>query len=423
LEKARDIESLLLEIAELKNQLFEANSIIDAIKEGAIDALVLGKGGRPKIYSLESSDYTYRILIEKFGEGALSISEEGLILYCNEYFARLINIPANKIIGTYFNSYVDSVGQFQQLKADLIHGPSKGEIVLNINGKKLPIYLSLTSLSPMVPGIGIVVTDLSEKRKQEEALVSYQQKLEMKVNELNQTNINLEQFIHVISHDIKEPLRKIVAYSSLVNSIKASSLDEDDLNNLKVIRKSALRLNSLVDDLVKYASSTSHIQTEEVDLNSVIAEVLDDHELLINETSARITVHPLPVIMAANVQMRQLFANLVSNAIKYSKEDVRPEVTITSDIVDCVDVHFPNKKFYKISVQDNGIGIDAIYMDKIFTIFARLHMPNEYAGNGIGLAICRKIMENHSGKIGVESFPPKGSIFHLYFPVNNEVKR
>lgn len=418
MEKEKNTETLLAEIAELKSQLFEANSIIEAIKEGAIDALVLNKSGKPKIYSLESADYTYRILIEKFGEGALSISEEGLILYCNEYFSRLIDIPANKIIGTYFNSYVDSVGQFQQLKADLIHGPSKGEIVLNINGKKLPIYLSLTSLNPMVPGIGMVVTDLREKRKQEEALVSYQQKLEVKVNELNQTNINLEQFIHVISHDIKEPLRKIVAYSSLVNTIKAASLKEEDLNNLKVIRKSALRLNSLVDDLVKYASSTSHIEAEEVDLNCVTREVLDDLELLINETSAEIAVGSLPMIHAAHVQMRQLFANLITNAIKYSKPGVTPEITISADVVDCVDPHFPNKKFYKISVQDNGIGIDAEYIEKIFTIFARLHMPHEYTGNGIGLAICKKIMENHTGKISVESIPREGSIFHLYFPIN-----
>lgn len=418
MEKIKDTGALLEEIAELKNQLFETNSIIEALKEGAIDALVLNKGGKPKIYSLESADYTYRILIEKFGEGALSISEEGLILYCNEYFAKLIDVPANKIIGTYFNSYVDSVGQFQQLKADLIHGPSKGEIVLNINGKKLPIYLSLTSLQPMVSGIGIVVTDLSEKRKQQEALVSYQNKLEMKVNELNQTNINLEQFIHVISHDIKEPLRKIIAYSALLHKTKTGALEKTDIDHLDVIRNAAWRLNSLVDDLVKYATSTSHIEAEEVDLNNVMKEVMDDLELLIKENSATLNVHTLPVIMAAGVQMRQLFSNLISNAIKYRKNDVLPEITVTADIVDCVDVHFPNKKFHRVSIQDNGIGIDSKYVDKIFTIFARLHMPDEYTGNGIGLAICKKIMENHSGRIGVEDFSPNGTVFHLYFPVN-----
>lgn len=416
LDTVKNTYLLLQEIEELKNQLFESQSIIEAIKEGAIDALVLSKAGKPKIYSLESADYTYRILIEKFGEGALSISEEGLILYCNEYFSKLIGLPSNQIIGTYFNSYVDSVGQFQQLKADLIHGPSKGEIVLNINGKKLPIYLSLTSLQPMVSGIGIVVTDLSEKRKQEEALVSYQHRLEMKVNELNQTNINLEQFIYVISHDIKEPLRKIVSYSAYLN--KEGTLPKEDANNLNVIRNSTLRLNSLVDDLVKYASSTTRIEATEVDLNKVLKEVIEDLELLINENAVVFHIHKLPVIKAADVQMRQIFSNLLGNAIKYRKTGIAPEITITSEITDCVDVNFPNKKYHKISVQDNGIGIDESFRNKIFTIFARLHMPDEYSGNGIGLAICKKIMENHSGKITVESFPREGSIFHLFFPVN-----
>src|SRR4051812_38500621 len=121
----KDTEILLAEIEELKNQLFEANNIIDAIKEGSVDALVLNKEGKPNIYSLESADYTYRILIEKFGEGALSIAEDGLILYCNEHFAKMMGAPTNKIIGTYFNSYVESVGQFQLLRNALVNGPSK----------------------------------------------------------------------------------------------------------------------------------------------------------------------------------------------------------------------------------------------------------------------------------------------------------
>ena len=106
-QKEKNIDGLISEIAELKNQLFEANSIIDAIRDGSVDALIINDKGRPNLYSLETADYTYRVLIEKFGEGALSISETGIILYCNEYFSKLINVPANKIIGTYFNSYVD----------------------------------------------------------------------------------------------------------------------------------------------------------------------------------------------------------------------------------------------------------------------------------------------------------------------------
>jgi PAS domain S-box-containing protein len=415
--EAKNSDSLLQEIEELKAQLFEANSIIEAIREGAIDALVLNRQGASSVYSLESADYTYRILIEKFGEGALSISNEGLILYCNDYFARLLGIPSNRIIGTYFNSYVDSAGQFHHLKNSLVDGPSKGEITLNINGKKLPIYLSLSSLKPMVDAIGIVVTDLTEKKKHEEALKAYQHELELKVNELNQTNVNLEQFIHVISHDIKEPLRKIVAYSSHLNSTKSISAGEGEINHLGVISNSALRLNSLVDDLVKYASSTTRLETENVPLKEVLKEVMEDLELLIKESGATIHIPALPVINGARVQLRQLFSNLFSNAIKYSKENILPEISVTSEITDCVDMNYPNKKYYKITVTDNGIGIDAIHLKKIFTIFSRLHMPDEYSGNGIGLAICKKIMENHMGIIDVESFPQSGSSFNLYFPL------
>lgn len=407
------------ELDELKAQLFEANSIIDAIREGSVDALVLNRDGKANIYSLESADYTYRILIENLGEGALSISEDGLVLYCNDYFSKLIGIPAHKIIGSYFNAYVESVGQFQKLLAGIKNGPSKGEIVLNNDGKKLHVYMSLTDLEPTVPAIGMVVTDLTEKIKHEEALTLYQHELESKVNELNQTNTNLEQFIHVISHDLKEPLRKIVAYSSHLNDTKASLFNEVELKRLNVIGASALRLNSLVDDLVHYAFSTNKTKPDAINLNDVLKEVTDDLEILIAEYGAILDISPLPTIPASHVQMRQLFSNLIINAIKYSKKNVKPAISITSELTNQVDIYAPAKRFHKISIHDNGIGMDKTHLTKIFTIFQRLHKRDEYSGNGIGLAICKKIMENHSGKIDVESSLNDGSVFNLYFPAND----
>jgi len=415
--KDKHISTLLSEIDELRQQLSEANEVITAIRDGDVDALVLQKDGLPHVYSLESSDYTYRILIEKFGEGALSISDEGLILYCNDYFSRLTGIPANKVIGTFFHSYVDSEREFQMLKAALINGPSKGEIILNIGGKKLPVYVSLTDLHPNVAAIGVVVTDLTEKRKHEEALVTYQRQLEIKVNELNQTNANLEQFIHVISHDLKEPIRKIVAYTSFLNETKSELFAEKELHNLNIVNASALRLNSLVDDLVKYAFSATKDDESEVNLNKVLKEVVEDLELVINENKAEIEIGNLPPFVASKVQMRQLFSNLISNAIKYSRREVSPKLSISASVVSGVDIHNPDKKFNKITVSDNGIGMDKMYLNKIFTIFQRLHMRNEYSGNGIGLAICKKIMENHKGMIDVESEPGNGSTFNLYFPI------
>lgn len=418
-QKQSHNESLAAQITDLENQLFEANSIIEAIREGAVDALVLSKDGKPHVYSIESADYTYRILIEKFGEGALSISKEGLILYCNEYFAKLIGLPADKITGTFFNAYVDSALEFQRLKTSLQNGPSKGELVLNIQGRKLHVYVSLTDLEPHVDAIGVVVTDLTEKRKHEEALVQYQQNLELKVNELNLTNANLEQFIHVVSHDIKEPLRKILTYSSHLNETKSELFEAIELKNLNLIHSSALRLNSLVDDLVKYAFIATKAEVSEIDLNKVLKEVLEDLELVINENSAVIEFDLLPEISGSKVQMRQLFANLISNAIKYSKENIIPEIKITSKIVNGVDIMFPDRNFFKICIGDNGIGMEKSQLKKIFTIFQRLHMRNEYSGNGIGLAICKKIMENHSGIIDADSTLDVGSTFNLYFPITD----
>lgn len=413
----QNIKQLLSENEELKNKLYEANSIIEAIKEGAVDALVVTKDGKPHVYSIESADYTYRILIEKFGEGALSISEEGLVLYCNDYFSKLIDIPANKIVGTFFSSYVQSAREFTLLKASLINGPSKGEIILNANGRKLPVYVSLTDLHPNVHAIGVVVTDLTEKRKHEEALFQYQQKLELKVNELNLTNTNLEQFIHVISHDLKEPMRKIISYTSHLSDSKSELFTESELNNLRVIKSSVFRLNSLVDDLVKYAFTATKAEDSEIDLNEVVSEVTDDIELLIKENNVEIVLDTLPKISGSKVQMRQLFSNLISNAIKYSKKDIRPRIIITSEIV-TANINLQDKQFYKIAIEDNGIGMDKMHLEKIFTMFLRLHMRNEYSGNGIGLAICKKIMENHNGKIEVES-STEGSIFKLFFPVTD----
>ena len=404
------IEQLLSEIEGLKNRLYEADSIIDAIKEGAVDALVLHDEGIPQIYTLESADYTYRILIEKFSEGALSITPNGLILYCNDYFSKLANIPSERITGSYLKSYFDDHGVFADLIGDAIKGTTKREVLLNVQGRRFPVNISFTSLAPTVDAIGVVITDLTEKKQHEEALLKNQQQLELKINELNATNTSLEQFIHVISHDLKEPLRKILMYTARLDTSGYTA----ENNPVGVIRSSAVRLNSLVDDLVKYAFSSVKDDMADVDLNKVLTEVKDDLEIIITENNATITLLDLPVITGTKVQMRQVFSNLIANAIKYSKKDVAPQIIIGYDIATEAD-----KFYYRVYVQDNGIGMDKAHLNKIFTIFQRLHLRNEYSGNGIGLAICKKIMENHAGRIEVESIPGSGSTFNLFFPINN----
>jgi len=154
-----------------------------------------------------------------------------------------------------------------------------------------------------------------------------------------------------------------------------------------------------------------------VDLDEIIKDVLEDLELTIKENAAVIAFESLPGVTGSKTQLRQLFSNIISNALKFKKAGTPPQIKITTEVTDCIDPDFPNKKFYKISIHDNGIGMGEVYLKKIFIIFQRLHMPEEYSGNGVGLAICKKIMENHRGKIDAESKPGKGSTFNLYLPV------
>ncbi|CAD0002976.1 sensor histidine kinase [Flavobacterium chungangense] len=415
-DKDKNIDTLLAEIAALKEELFESNSIVNAIKQGDVDALVVHNNGVPQLYSLETADYTYRLLIEKFRQGALSISRDGLILYCNDYFSKLTGISSEMIIGTYLNEYFDNPAQFVQLIEAMKYGITTHEILLKSESgtKTFPAYIALTDLEPAVEAIGIVITDLTEKKKHEGALIQHQSELEEKITELNRINRNLKEFIHVISHDLKEPLRKIVMHSE---RIQGNNLTETDAKSMSVMKLSALRLNSLIDDLVQYSSHTAQLERTEVDLNSVISEVVDDLEISITDKNAQIKMSKLPVIQASRVQMRQLFANLITNAIKYSKADTPPLIQIYQDDNINTDIPIQNTKFVKIKIKDNGIGMESGHLLKIFTIFQRLHAKNEYSGNGIGLAICKKIMENHSGTITVESTPNEGTTFNLYFPI------
>ena len=245
------------------------------------------------------------------------------------------------------------------------------------------------------------------------------EELRNQLAEVNETNAQLVQFVHAISHDLKAPLRKIVAYSGRLKDVKCDVLKPAELNHLNVISKSASRLSTLVEDLTRYSLNTAKPDLKEIDLTHLIGEVIDDLEVIMDESNAEITLGALPAINASEFQMKQLFLNLLNNAIKFRKKGVDPFITVSAELVDKIDTKHPYKKYHKISVHDNGIGIEKQYLQKIFAIFQQLHAPGEYEGNGIGLAICKRIMDNHHGKIEAESLE-NGTVFNLYFPEEDE---
>ncbi len=243
--------------------------------------------------------------------------------------------------------------------------------------------------------------------------------LRNKLYALESTQESLEQFAYVASHDLQEPLRKIRAFGDRITTRYADQLDDTGQDYFARMQNAAQRMQVLIDDLLKY-SRVGRIQNgfEEVDLNQLIDAVLADMETSIEESSAIVEVGELPTIEGEATQLRQLFQNLISNAIKFRREGIVPHIKITSRELsdDLAGSHNQLNNPREIIVQDNGIGFEEKYLDRIFNIFQRLHGRNRYPGTGIGLAICRKIIDNHQGDIFATSEVGKGASFHMVLP-------
>lgn len=232
--------------------------------------------------------------------------------------------------------------------------------------------------------------------------------------ELTRSNKELEDFAYIASHDLQEPLRKIQAFGNLLLSEYGDSLGPDGADYLQRMHSAANRMSTLIADLLAFSRVTRTVRRNQpVDLAEVVGEVSSDLETRITETGAKVTVGKLPVVMADPTHMRQLFQNLVGNAIKFHRPDVSPVVTVRSKV---------KGGGYEITVTDNGIGFDEKYLDRIFAVFQRLHERSTYEGTGIGLAVCRKIVERYGGTITAESKKDKGSAFIIWLPKKKESK-
>jgi len=240
---------------------------------------------------------------------------------------------------------------------------------------------------------------------------------------LIRSNENLQQFAYIASHDLQEPLRKIQSFGDLLKKRYTNELGSGS-EYLDRMQSAAKRMSSLIEDLLTFSRvSTKKDTTSAISLDKTIKAVLNDLELVIQETGAKIKVGELPVIQGDESQLGQLCQNLISNAIKFHKPGIAPVVEINSEIVYAQDwplTFRPSKMapvYHRINVIDNGIGFDTKYTDRIFQIFQRLHGKNEYAGTGIGLAICEKVASNHGGAITASSQVGVGSVFSVFFPV------
>jgi PAS domain S-box-containing protein len=260
----------------------------------------------------------------------------------------------------------------------------------------------------------VLINDITERKIAEEQLKHFNEKLQ-------RSNRELQDFAYVASHDLQEPLRKVQTFADRLKTKYAASLDDNGLDYLERMRNAASRMQTLIQDLLSFSRVTTKAQPfVPVDLENVTLEVLSDLEVKIEETGAVIEICDLPRIDADPLQMRQLMQNLVANALKFRRSEIAPLIKISATNGQS-NGHGP---VYTITVEDNGIGFDEKYLDKIFTVFQRLHGRAEYEGSGIGLAVCRKIIERHYGSITAESKPGVGSKFIFSLPshqANSEV--
>lgn len=263
--------------------------------------------------------------------------------------------------------------------------------------------------------------------RMKEELRMYSERMEalvrQRTQELEQSNKDLQQFAHVASHDLKEPLRKICTYTERLMIDQESSLSEDSRNYLAKVNQSSLRMMAMIDGILTYSSvSAAKEPFELVDLSTIAETVKTDLELLIEQKNAVVEIRNLPQIEGAPVLLNQLLYNLLNNALKFSRKEVPPVITISCRKLnrgECSGIDSNN--CYELSIEDNGIGFDQQYAEHIFDTFSRLHSKNQYEGTGLGLALCKRIIDYHRGKIWAES-RQQGSIFKILLPQTQKIR-
>lgn len=540
------------ELEELRGRLEEAESTLEAIRTGGVDALVVSGPDGDRVYTLEGADYPYRVLVEVMSEGVVTLSSDGTVLSCNSRFSELVKRPSEQIIGHSFVEFAangdrDKLEKFLEQtagtggvttivleSADHTHTPvnvslgmleagspaawcvvltdltetlaksetesrlaaivenssdaiissslegiiwtwnaaaeriygfsaeeaighsatmlipedrrderkmfvdriCKGERVedfetVRLCKEKKPVEVSIT-LSPLrdahgkINGISAITRDITERKRIEAELALHREhledlvsqrtkeltaannKLRLLTRDLQRSNRDLEQFAYIASHDLQEPLRQIVAFTQFLDERYRPQLDEQAHELIDFIVEGGHRMQALVQDLLAYSRvGRSHKPLVPTDLEQLVDGVVDNLAYRIAETGAVVTHDPLPTLAVDALQIRQVIQNLIGNALKFTG-DQRPEI------------HIGAKKkgdFWEFYVQDNGIGFEQQFAGKIFDLFQRLQSQKDFPGTGIGLPICKRIIERHGGRIWAESTPGEGATFYFTLPV------
>ncbi len=424
---------LRAQIRELRVQLREVNETLEAIRSGGVDALVVSAPEGDRIYTLRSAEQVYRVLVEQMEEGAATCLHDGTVLYSNRRLAHMLKMPMERLVGMNVQVLV-APGERPGL-ANMLHNLETGLLVFAraeftlqaADGAAVPAQLAINMIQPEgAPIFCLVASDMTERKAAEEALrrsrdelehrvlertaelQAANEELEVNAEELRRSNEELKSFAYVASHDLQEPLRMVSGFLQLLQRQYGVHLDAKGNEYIGFAVDGAQRMSQLITDLLAYSRVERMGQPfKPTDAQQALTHALAALRAGIEEAGAAITHDDLPTVGADPTQLVQLLQNLIGNAIKFRHPERSCRVHIGAKLQDGQWIFW---------VRDNGIGIDPKQHERVFVIFQRLHTREKYPGTGIGLAICKKIVERHGGRIWAESNPGEGSTFCFTMP-------
>ena len=349
-------------------------------------------------------------ILESIDDSFFAVNRDWTVTYWNRKAEKVMKIPREMIVNK-------NLWEIFEEKIDSISFKKYHEAIERNRSVRFEYYYSKiakwyeVSAFPSLNGLSIYFKDITEKKMVEENLIHLNQVLKRKTHELQTSNKELEQFAYIASHDLQEPLRMITGFLSKIEERYEQQLDEKGKKYIELAVDGASRMRKIILDILEYSRIGKFSKEfNSIDTNEIVNDVIKLNRRLIEEKNAVLIFDKLPTIYAIKEPIQQVFRNLIGNSLKYAKENEALTIQITA-------IETPTH--WQFSIADNGIGIDPQFNDKIFILFQRLHDKSEYSGTGIGLAICKKIVELHLGDIWVDSVEGKGAIF--YFTISKQM--
>ena len=398
------------ELDDLRNRLSEAVETLEAIRSGAVDAIV-GKGEQGEIiFTLQSVDYNYRIMVENMAEGAVILDHEGAIIFSNRAFAAIAAKDMTALLGMHFEELLpqEMLSGFAIFAKECLSKALRQEFAVVAGDADIPV--SISGVSFMANGhnnLCLIVIDNRERKAAEEKLLAAYEEVERRVYERTK---ELESFSYSLSHDLRTPLRAMNGFSQILLDDYMASLDPKGQDYLRRIVKGGVRIGEMIDDMLNLAGiSRQEMLRQPIDMSALADTVIEGLRQAYPDRRIEVVIGRQLVAHGDERLLRVALVNLLDNAWKYSSQTPNARVEFGAEEKEGEEVFF---------VRDNGVGFDMKYYDRLFSVFQRLHVERDFPGTGIGLALVHRVIQRHGGRIWAHSEINNGAIFYFTLPLS-----